>query len=134
MLVFGGASAESNQEVLDDENSLYALKLSRLSASPTLTGRWERLRPSGALPNPRNEHISIAQGGALYVFGGMSGSNKDSVQQFNDVWRYEYKEGGGHGAWESLSVTGDAEHGLPNARLTNRASERPLVWERFHER
>ena len=118
MLVFGGASAESNQEVLDDENSLYALKLSRLSASPTLTGRWERLRPSGALPNPRNEHISIAQGGALYVFGGMSGSNKDSVQQFNDVWRYEYKEGGGHGAWESLSVTGDAEHGLPNARFS----------------
>ena len=118
MLVFGGASADSSQENLIDENSLYAFTLSQSSSTAPVTGRWKPLYPSGILPDARNEHISIAHGGSLYVFGGMSGSSKDSVKQFNDVWKYSYVKGSEHGAWEYLSAEASKEHGMPNERFS----------------
>ena len=118
MLVFGGATAASEDTRLHDKNSLYAFKVSHDYASSTYTAQWQKLSPTGEKPAKRNDHVSIGHEGALYVFGGMAGSNDEQMLQFNDVWRYAYEEANPESSWENIIAWPDSQHGTPSQRFS----------------
>ena len=89
---------------------LYELKVSRDSTTSELTGQW-RLQPTGGVPAARNEHISIFAIDT-HVFGGMSGTDKDSVKQYNDMWKFEYAKSDGSGSWVDVTAR-NSEYGMP---------------------
>ena len=40
----------------------------------------------GVKPEPRNEHVSVAHDNKYYIFGGMAGTDVQSLKQYQDVW------------------------------------------------
>jgi hypothetical protein len=101
MLVFGGYSSSSN-------NDVWAL---------TNTGgawAWSQLSPGGTAPTARYHHTAVWDpvGNRMLVFGGYSGS------YYNDVWALTNT--GGAWAWSQLSPGGTA----PAARYNHSA-----VWD-----
>jgi hypothetical protein len=50
------------------------------------TGAWQDLTPlTGDGPGPRNGSVGVADGGRLYVFGGIDAA----LQTYNDVWMFD---------------------------------------------
>ena len=48
----------------------------------------------------------------------MSGTDKDSVKQYNDMWKFEYAKSDGSGSWVDVTATGDSEYGMPKKRYS----------------
>ena len=90
LLMFGGSSAESGNVALNDENTLYSLNLQYDKVLNSLSGSWTLVMPEGGVkPEPRNEHVSVAHDNKYYIFGGMAGTDVQSLKQYQDVWMYD---------------------------------------------
>ncbi len=105
MLVVFGSDGTSG--IFEYFNDIWALDLT----SPSGVADWSLIDPSGLLPPPRDEHVSVLDraNNRLVIFGGF-----DDFTVFADVWALDLSVPGNE-VWAQMFPTGDAPAGRAGA-------------------